>query len=97
MSFIDQGALIALSVSLVWALTTIISAGPARKLGGMRYNRLRISMVAAGLAVIGGGIAWQQGAFPSLLQVLTHPTPSDTYGRYFYTPPGPTVPNTLPA
>jgi drug/metabolite transporter (DMT)-like permease len=69
LSFIDQGALIALSVSLVWALTTIISAGPARKLGGMRYNRLRISMVAAGLAVIGGGIAWQQGAFPTLMQV----------------------------
>ena len=47
MTLIDQGALLALSISVIWALTGIISAGTARALGGMRFNRLRITMVAA--------------------------------------------------
>ena len=68
-TLIDQGALIALSVSFLWALTSILSAGPARKLGGMRYNRLRISIVAVVWAVIAAVIVLRTGALPSVAQI----------------------------
>ena len=68
MTLIDQGALIALSISGVWALTSIISAGPARILGGMRYNRIRITLVALTMAVIAIGLVIQHGKMPSMMQ-----------------------------
>ena len=69
MTLIDQGALVALSISFLWALTSILSAGPARKLGGMRYNRLRISIVAVVWTAIAGFIVWRTGVFPSVTQL----------------------------
>ena len=68
MSLIDQGALVALSISVLWAITSIISASPARKLGGMRYNRIRISVVAVGMVLFAGVVVAQQGKLPSLAQ-----------------------------
>ena len=68
MTLIDQGALIALSISGVWAITSIISAGPARVLGGMRYNRIRITLIAITMAVIAAVLVIQQGKMPSLMQ-----------------------------
>ena len=69
MTLIDQGALVALAISFLWALTSILSAGPARKLGGMRYNRLRISIVAVVWTAIAGFIVWRTGVFPSVTQL----------------------------
>lgn len=69
MTLIDQGALIALSISVVWALTSIISAGPARALGGMRYNRIRITLVSLIMAVAALGLVVHQGKVPSWTQI----------------------------
>nr|ADI17076.1 7 permeases of the drug/metabolite transporter (dmt) superfamily [uncultured alpha proteobacterium HF0010_30A23] len=68
MTLIDQGALLALSISVIWALTGIISVGTARALGGMRFNRLRISMVAVVMVMVAAVLVIQQGTMPTWTQ-----------------------------
>ena len=60
-STINEGALLALSISVLWALTSLLAAGPARTLGGIRFNRLRLSMVALGLIAFAAWVAVQNG------------------------------------
>ena len=60
-STINEGAVLALAISVLWALTSLLAAGPARALGGIRFNRLRLSMVALGLIALAVWIMIQNG------------------------------------